>query len=844
MATVNSEDLAFIARQICVIDHQFKAAECYLTTKQFQNARTKANNESWKLSRAIRRGIAEAVDRGYIQAAQTHSARNALKSTILGKIMNDKSLHLDKGLPRHHFDALRESFQILAAKTLPPDYHGSDLSHPAYPIPRAIERPEREDRVRAGVTTPIDNVSSPRQFKREEEEQGQDTRPETESQLYTYREPQELVRTDPQPASTRKRAKSLRPESLAPQSARPDSGMTEHAAMKSLVGVTVDENGSIDLDGPTLVDSPTQAERELFPIYKGGRHLEDLQDLGQILISRGEVFMKLAGGSNQLDESLDVIDAEATEAAESDSDPSPDGDEDAKVADDESDFDLSPKDEKDTEDVHEVCLIERTDESLRELNAAEYEEDTSDSDDDQEMEDAPHRMATTDIADITGSSPTNEDDPTKIVRTWVGNVYLLKTSSPSIGDDSAEAIVKVHIKSQRVINKLYGMETSEMLTIFNRRLQELQSEILDFPQDIVFFNCDMVANGNIQILAGAPTDEDLCRLSIITELGDSFEETICISRSPVYEVIFHGCLKPQMDLSTRKLRAGFIRELYEANKSSLPSLREITAIQDTIWHYRHKQDRQPLLAIRLTKPEVANEVLDKGLLWQGKRFRCSPKDPELKFIQCEICQGIGHGSCGCKRQRRCARCGSGKHRLRTCMSPSFKCANCKGAHDSRDPHCPAIKKAKLVFKCPIEPPRPVPSPPIPQVELPIMDAKSKPKQEAPQTEREAEQKHRKLHKKDSTGVESSEIANSAQVSEAPLPLVQSSTSCNQPQQSLPVKFEDVLKRLDDIRSVFCTQLFAPHPSTVPSKKRPHEKALMSGALNGETKEPKRVKKTT
>ena len=69
------------------------------------------------------------------------------------------------------------------------------------------------------------------------------------------------------------------------------------------------------------------------------------------------------------------------------------------------------------------------------------------------------------------------------------------------------------------------------------------------------------------------------------------------------------------------------------------------------------------------------------------------------IIQCHNCQGLGHKTKECRRNKPvCATCGHLNHRRAECKATAHKCANCQGPHPATAPHCPAKKDQALANK--------------------------------------------------------------------------------------------------------------------------------------------------
>ena len=108
------------------------------------------------------------------------------------------------------------------------------------------------------------------------------------------------------------------------------------------------------------------------------------------------------------------------------------------------------------------------------------------------------------------------------------------------------------------------------------------------------------------------------------------------------------------------------------------------------------------IIVEFTRPEDANKIIDKGLVWQGEVFQCERYERQCRMKQCYKCQRYNHIGPQCK-----AAMAHGyyvqKHKTRDYLSKSGqsilrKFAACLGEHEAWSRQCPTRKECVRVIK--------------------------------------------------------------------------------------------------------------------------------------------------
>lgn len=109
--------------------------------------------------------------------------------------------------------------------------------------------------------------------------------------------------------------------------------------------------------------------------------------------------------------------------------------------------------------------------------------------------------------------------------------------------------------------------------------------------------------------------------------------------------------------------------------------------------------------VGLASAQEANQVIDKGILWEGACLSAEPYTRGVRPERCYKCQEYaGHTARYCRAQERCAWCAGSGHGIKECPrqkdSSARACAPCKGqrGHAAIDRNCPAKVRADVRAK--------------------------------------------------------------------------------------------------------------------------------------------------
>ena len=103
------------------------------------------------------------------------------------------------------------------------------------------------------------------------------------------------------------------------------------------------------------------------------------------------------------------------------------------------------------------------------------------------------------------------------------------------------------------------------------------------------------------------------------------------------------------------------------------------------------------LLLEFTSIYEANQLCDKGLVWDAGYYPCEVYDGDLRPTICYRCCAYGHKARYCRRTALCPDCAGHKHLAgEECPAAAgrrgYCCPVCKGAHRALDKRCPEYRK--------------------------------------------------------------------------------------------------------------------------------------------------------
>jgi hypothetical protein len=160
-----------------------------------------------------------------------------------------------------------------------------------------------------------------------------------------------------------------------------------------------------------------------------------------------------------------------------------------------------------------------------------------------------------------------------------------------------------------------------------------------------------------------------------------------VARKPVCTLVAHG-------FNTREVRgkdgATLVAQFRRDNSTKITEVREPAK-------KLRREDRTTTLLISVDGVKEANDICERGIIWNAGLYRTSPFAPNAQVIRCYNCHRFGHIARMCKGHCTCGYCGQRNHPEEGCPSKRdgnlAHCVNCRGQHPAWARECPAAAKA-------------------------------------------------------------------------------------------------------------------------------------------------------
>jgi hypothetical protein len=113
---------------------------------------------------------------------------------------------------------------------------------------------------------------------------------------------------------------------------------------------------------------------------------------------------------------------------------------------------------------------------------------------------------------------------------------------------------------------------------------------------------------------------------------------------------------------------------------------------------RDQNARYTTLLVDVNTVEHANQLCERGLVWEAQIYQCEPFSGDLRPLQCYKCWDFGHMAKWCKKEARCGRCAATAHEGGEENCPSNRgevpkrCPVCGKGHTVWDRKCPEATK--------------------------------------------------------------------------------------------------------------------------------------------------------
>ncbi len=258
--------------------------------------------------------------------------------------------------------------------------------------------------------------------------------------------------------------------------------------------------------------------------------------------------------------------------------------------------------------------------------------------------------------------------------------------------------VTFEIKHQATVNRLALATPQEILNHLYQSLQKIIATQENLADLIHLSEPRLVDDGDVMFRADTDS-QDLFHPAPIDAWEAEFEAGIS-PKVPTFNLALHDLEIKSMNIATRKSKAEAIHELIGCNKNRLSSLHGDSDIIDLSWTPHPDWKRSTSLLIEFSNRQLANEVLQQGLAWQGEMHSCRMINKNSVLTRCSRCQAYGHMVARCPAPYCCGTCAEA-HPTENCTSTYVRCAACGGPHRAKCTDCPArIAEKKKLFRFP------------------------------------------------------------------------------------------------------------------------------------------------
>lgn len=291
--------------------------------------------------------------------------------------------------------------------------------------------------------------------------------------------------------------------------------------------------------------------------------------------------------------------------------------------------------------------------------------------------------------------------------------------------DNYRFLVKVPDKGS--VERFKGMEPQKILQEVNMAIKEDANVPKDppgklaqpsYPEGTWVLLLKHLRSRDFELHTGKVEDVEILRRSsewvkVFGVAAKVFEDT--------YGVLVYFIRPKSMTLGSPSKDAKIARQIDAHNAQKISLLNRPEAIKVIGWlrKDRHEQTNTSI-KIEFDLPELANEVIRKGLNWDGQPYPVEQYIHNGNSRQCYNCQAYRHNGNRYLANTKCAKCARA-HNTNRCSSNTYRCANCIGPHQARSSHCRVRaadqeRASKVINKAspywPVKPPPTKPALPI------------------------------------------------------------------------------------------------------------------------------------
>ena len=273
---------------------------------------------------------------------------------------------------------------------------------------------------------------------------------------------------------------------------------------------------------------------------------------------------------------------------------------------------------------------------------------------------------------------------------------------PPGNEDAAAASdykLVVKLSDKGVVARFRGLEPQLILKETNDAIR-MDKRILEEHLPIVVQGLKQLRSGDFEV--HTEKVDHVRILQAATHWVSVFGENARVHIN-TYGVLVHSIRPKSLDLGNPSKVAKVADLIFNINRAKLSLF---TKQESTTYIGWLKSDiiglKSTSIKVEFDTPELANEVIRKGLNWDGQPHSVERYVTQSKIMQCFNCQSYGHIRNRCLSTTKCAKC-TDHHDTKSCTATHRRCAAFQGAHPSRSNNCKArLQEKERMKKAPRE----------------------------------------------------------------------------------------------------------------------------------------------
>ena len=244
---------------------------------------------------------------------------------------------------------------------------------------------------------------------------------------------------------------------------------------------------------------------------------------------------------------------------------------------------------------------------------------------------------------------------------------------PPGNEDAAAASdykLVVKLSDKGVVARLRGLEPQQILKEANDAIR-VDKGILEEHLPIVVQGLKQLRSGDFEV--HTEKLEHVRILQAATHWVSVFGANARVHIN-TYGVLVHSIRPKSLDLDNPSEVAKVADLIFNINRTKLSLFTKLESITYIGWL---KSDiiglKSTSIKVEFDTPELANEVIRKGLDWDGQAHSVERYVTQSKTMQCFICQSYGRIGSQCLSTTKCAKCAD-HHNTKSCTATHRHCA--------------------------------------------------------------------------------------------------------------------------------------------------------------------------